>query len=143
MEKITNWNVRVYGLWIKNQQLLILREPYAVEILYKFPGGGVEFGEGVEDALKREFLEELNVKLYDIEHFYTQEHFVQSKFKKHEQLLTIYYVVKSDHSLSMDIVDPEKEIQEINWVPLENLRSENVTLPVDKIVVSKLLQRFG
>lgn len=35
----------------------------------KFPGGGLEYGEGVLECLHREFDEELNVKIDVIEHF--------------------------------------------------------------------------
>jgi hypothetical protein len=44
-------------------------------------------------------MEELNVKIEVVEHFYTQEGFMQSRFRENEQLLTVYYIVK--------IKDPE------------------------------------
>lgn len=137
MEKIDRFNIRVYGLLINKDALLILKEPYANEVLYKFPGGGVEFGEGIIQALKRELKEELNLDLFQHQHFYTQEEFVQSKFKTNEQLLTIYYLIEVSNLEAIEMV--EKRIEKLLWIPFNKLTTENVNLPVDKIVVEKLL----
>ena len=72
----------------------MLHEEYAGNQLMKLPGGGLEFGEGVLECLHREFEEELNVKIKIINHLYTQEEFVVSRFRDNEQLLTIYYQVE-------------------------------------------------
>ena len=58
------FNVRVYGL-LQNEkgQLLISIENRGGYHMVKFPGGGLEFGEKIEEALKREFLEEANLEI--------------------------------------------------------------------------------
>ena len=89
---IDNINVRVYACVVKDKKVLTLFEEYAGEPLMKFPGGGLEYGEGLTDCLKREFEEELNVHIEIVEHLYTQEDFLVSRFKENEQLLTIYYL---------------------------------------------------
>ncbi len=53
----------------------------------KFPGGGLEYGEGVLECLHREFDEELNVKVDVVEHFYTQENFLVSASEKTNSFL--------------------------------------------------------
>ncbi|MBP9881081.1 MAG: NUDIX domain-containing protein, partial [Chitinophagales bacterium] len=63
------FNVRVYGLLIHNNQILIVKEPIKNNQVIKFPGGGLEFGEGTIDGLKREFKEELGVDITGITHF--------------------------------------------------------------------------
>ena len=87
-------NIRVYAIYLNEKnELMALDEGYAGEKLIKLPGGGLEFGEGTIECLHREFAEELNLKIEVLEHFYTQEDFLVSRFRENEQLLTIYYTV--------------------------------------------------
>ena len=60
----SRFNVRVYGLLINDRsEVLISREIIQGMRVTKFPGGGLEFGEGIEDGLKREFIEELSLEV--------------------------------------------------------------------------------
>lgn len=55
--------VGVYGVVIENGEMLVVRQqrgPFAGK--FDFPGGGIEFGETVEEALRREFIEEVVMK---------------------------------------------------------------------------------
>lgn len=136
---IDNINVRVYACVVKDKKVLTLFEEYAGQPLMKFPGGGLEYGEGLTDCLKREFEEELNVHIEIVEHLYTQEDFLVSRFKSNEQLLTIYYMVNITNEEDFIILDPC--IEKIDWIPIDT--SENpFTLPVDKIVFDKLKEKF-
>jgi len=137
MEKIEKFNIRVYGLLIADEKLLLIKDQYVGEKIVKFPGGGLEFGEGITDCLKREFLEELNLQIEIDSHFYTQENFLQSKFRDNEQLITIYYKVKAKDLNTLQIL--EKEIEEILWISFSELNTNEITLPIDKIVVEKLI----
>lgn len=131
---INSFNIRVYGLCVQDNKLLILNEEYVGEKLTKLPGGGMEYGEGTIDCLKREFMEELNLSIKSVEHFYTQEDFVQSKFRENEQLLTIYYLVEVENIADLEI--KINQIERVEWLPIGN---ENpFELPVDKIVFEKL-----
>lgn len=140
MEKIDRFNIRVYALIIHQDAILILKEPYAGEILYKFPGGGLEFGESLIEGLKRELKEELNLNLTEASHFYTQEEFMVSKFRANEQLLTIYYKAKVDNIENLTKFD--QAIQELIWVPLKELSTNHVNLPIDQVVVKKLMSEL-
>ncbi len=136
---INNINVRVYGLVEKNRKILALHEEYVGEHLLKFPGGGLEYGEGVIDCLKREFEEELNVKIKIREHLYTQEDFLVSRFKENEQLLTIYYLVDFENETDFLIVDPM--IEQAEWVSID--QAENpFPLPIDKIVFDLVKEKL-
>ncbi|WPC11528.1 NUDIX hydrolase [Riemerella anatipestifer] len=89
--KINKINIRVYGIYLNDKsEILALEEKYAGEDLTKLPGGGLEYGEGLLDCLRREFWEELNLTVESAQHFYTQEDFLVSKFRDNEQLLTVY-----------------------------------------------------
>jgi ADP-ribose pyrophosphatase YjhB (NUDIX family) len=89
------FNVRVYGLLILNEQLLVSDEHIKGMDITKLPGGGLEFGEGTIDCVVREFKEELNLDIEVIDHFYTTDFFVNSAFSNQHQVISIYYTVKA------------------------------------------------
>lgn len=130
------FNIRIYGLLInKDNEILVLDETRNGFSFTKFPGGGLEWGEGFEDCLKREFIEELATEIEINSMFYLTEHFVQSKFNPEDQLISIYYLVANKSK------DPILQInnEEIpRWIPLKDISEEDVTFPIDKIVVTKL-----
>lgn len=132
------FNVRVYGLLIHESKILIIREPFAGTIIDKFPGGGLEYGEGLIDCLKREFIEELNLEIEVESHFYTQDFFLQSRFDESEQIIMIYYRIKVNDLSKLIVIDTD--IQELIWKNLNELSPDDLTLPTDKLVVEMLLK---
>lgn len=136
---INQFNIRVYVCIIKNNSVLVLHEEYAGNFLIKLPGGGLEFGETTIDCLHRELLEELNLKIKNIKHFYTQEEFVVSRFRENEQLLTIYYTADIIDENEFLIMDPC--IEKAEWLSLQTVE-EPLELPVDKVVFKKLQQKY-
>ncbi|AYO57766.1 NUDIX hydrolase [Chryseobacterium sp. 6424] len=132
-------NIRVYATALKEGKVLVLHEEYAGDQLMKLPGGGLEFGEGLLDCLRREFEEELNVKIKILGHLYTQEEFVTSRFRENEQLLTVYYMVEIEDENDFLILDPC--IEKTEWIPIDT--NENpFPLPVDRIAFEKLKEKF-
>lgn len=140
------FNVRVYGLLVndQNQVLISDEQEYGMQFT-KFPGGGLEFGEGLIDGLKREFVEECNVEVDVISHFYTTDFFVKSAFND-SQIISVYYLVKNLSPLNLMFksvrfdFDGEGEIlQSFRWIGLDKLSEEDVTFPTDKYVVKRLI----
>lgn len=137
-EGIEKINVRVYGACIKDGKILILFEEFAHKKLVKLPGGGLELGEGLIECLRREFMEELNLEIENVQHFYTQEDFVQSMFRPSDQLLTVYYTADISNENQLKIKD--SAIEKVEWIPLE---TENLDLlPIDRIVFNKLKEKL-
>ena len=132
-------NIRVYAIYLNEKnELMALDERYAGEKLIKLPGGGLEFGEGTIECLHREFAEELNLKIEVLEHFYTKEDFLVSRFRENEQLLTIYYTVNILNLEDLNILDDS--IENVKWI---SLHEENpLPLPIDKIVFEKLKEKL-
>src|SRR4051812_1097228 len=80
------FNVRVYGILINEQgQVLVTDEIHYGQRMTKFPGGGLQFGEGIVDCLKRECVEELGLEVNVQEHFYTTDFFQLSAFNPKHQ----------------------------------------------------------
>lgn len=138
-QNVKGFNIRVYALCIVNNEILTLKEPFAGNMVVKLPGGGLEFGEGTADCLKREFKEELNLEITVGDAFYIQEDFVQSLAKDGKQLLTLYFFATIIDLHNLEIID--KNIQEVNWIPLT--ANNPFTLPVDKIVFNKLQSKLS
>jgi 8-oxo-dGTP diphosphatase len=139
------FTIRVYGLLIVAGEILVSRENIYGNIYLKFPGGGLEFGEGTIDCLKREFQEEAHLEIEVESHFYTTEDFVVSAFSPSMQVMSIYYFV-SCSDLGPLAGLPEKSAfrkhgdQELIWRPVSELEVSELSLPIDKIVAQKLLR---
>ena len=129
------FNVRVYALLEHKGKVLIIHEPFQNQLIYKFPGGGLEFGEGTRDCLIREFKEELNLEVEIGKHFYTQDFFEQNAFNSAEQILLIYYKAKTTDEALKDLKVIDEDIQALIWQPISDLNADEMTLAADKIVV--------
>ncbi len=143
------FNVRVYGLLINddNEILISDEEEYGVRFS-KFPGGGLEYGEGLIDGLKREFIEECDVEIEVLQHFYTTDFFCKSAFNE-SQILSVYYLVKPISKLKLNIkkdlfdFDSNGEIkQAFRWKNIKALELEDVTFPTDQRVVELLKEEW-
>src|ERR1051326_3895102 len=100
------FNVRVYGICFnEKQEILIADELIKGRPITKFPGGGLEFGEGTVDCVKREFIEETGQQVEVLRHFYTTDFFVESAFRKGSQVISIYYLVKLKEASRFKISD--------------------------------------
>ena len=96
------FNLRVYGILInEKEQVLVSDELIRGSYITKFPGGGLEFGEGTRDCLQREFMEEMNLKVEIGNHIYTTDYFQASAFNTAKQILSIYYFVKAAEPLQI------------------------------------------
>lgn len=142
------FNVRVYGLLIDPQHgILISDERSEGKRFSKFPGGGLELGEGLREALVREFMEECAADIEVLAHFYTTDFFEKSSFND-SQIISIYYFVKAISPLNMRFTSEpfdfcEESNQSFRWVPLEQLKTHDVTFKTDQTVVDLLLADLG
>lgn len=139
------FNVRVYGLLINSDhQVLISDEQSGGRTFSKFPGGGVEIGEGIIDALKREFMEECNAEIEVIRHLYTTDFYEQSSFND-SQILSIYYLVTESKPLELSYKTvafdfDENTLQSFRWISLNALTTDDVTFKTDKVAIELLLK---
>ena len=141
------FNVRAYGLLVNQaNQILVSDEKEYGRLFTKFPGGGLEYGEGLTDCLKREFLEECNIEVEVLSHYYTTDFFVKSAFGD-AQIISVYYKIKAISSLDLCIktnpfdFDGEGDIlQSFRWVKLADLTADTCTFPIDQYVTDLLIK---
>lgn len=147
------FNVRVYGVLInEKQQVLVSDELIRGMYITKFPGGGLELGEGTRDCLKREFKEEMNLDVEVGNHIYTTDFYQKSAFNPDHQIISIYYYAKALELITaplrnkefdfdadqLKIYEKEKEIETFRLIDWDSFSAESVTLPIDKFVVNML-----
>ena len=140
------FNIRVYGILIQNNHVLITDEVIRGNRMTKFPGGGLELGEGLADCLIREFDEELDIEIEVGELFYINHFFQESAFNPSDQLISIYYLVTQTDNKKIPIGKKPFDFlppinQSFRWLKIAELKSSDVTYPIDKKVLEKL-QKF-
>ena len=123
------FNIRVYGIWISDNKLLINEELIRDRIVIKFPGGGLDWGEGTIECLKREWTEELGLNIEVLSHFYTTSFFQESAFDN-SQVISIYYLVTAETGPIRNLVPGERTY----WIELKDVSADTFTLAIDKVV---------
>jgi ADP-ribose pyrophosphatase YjhB (NUDIX family) len=144
-------SVRVYGIVMNEEGKIVLSDEYIRGNFYtKFPGGGLELGEGTRDCLRRELMEEMQLKATIGNHIYTTDYYQQSAFNNAHQILSIYYFAHPQEPFKVNfkqqpfdflphqIADPKGTAESFRLISLEDLSEESVTLPIDKIVVKMI-----
>ena len=149
------FSIRVYGILINQaRQVLVSDEYIRGDYFTKFPGGGLELGEGTRDCLKREFMEEMNLKVEVGEHIYTTDIYQRSAFNQAHQIISIYYFAEALEAImvplrskpfdfdeaQLKIYDDKKQIETFRFVDWNDFSAEAVTLPLDKIAATIVKQ---
>jgi ADP-ribose pyrophosphatase YjhB (NUDIX family) len=143
------FTIRVYGLLIDDQKRVLVSDEYIRGAYFtKFPGGGMEFGEGTRDCLKREFKEEMDLDVRVDDHLYTTDFYQRSAFNPEHQIVAIYYYVTPLEPIKaplrdtpfafderqLDVYKATGETETFRFIDWEAFGEGVVTLPIDKIV---------
>jgi ADP-ribose pyrophosphatase YjhB (NUDIX family) len=154
---MSHFNIRVYGILINDLKKVLVSDEYIRGNYYtKFPGGGLEFGEGTRDCLVREFKEEMDLAVEVGEHLYTTDFFQLSAFHPDHQILSIYYLVNPLEEIKAPLRDKlfdfdERQLAVYNdtgetetfrFIDWTEFSPESVTLPIDKIVSKLIKERY-
>lgn len=139
---MSTFTIRVYGLLLHEGRVLLSDEWIKGQRITKFPGGGLEFGEGLKDALVREVREEIGLAAHDVAHFYTTDFFQQSTFHSTPmQVVSVYYTFRVADPAAIPVVSVPfggltgPQDQEVfRWLPLAEAVEEDLTLPIDRHV---------
>lgn len=146
-------SIRVYGILINEQQQVLVSDEYIRGGYYtKFPGGGLEVGEGTRQCLKREFMEELGLEVAIGEHIYTTDFYQQSAFNPNHQILSIYYYAHPLAPITVPLrsqpfdfdadqlamYQQSQQIETFRFINLSEFGPDSLTLPIDKIVAGMI-----
>ncbi len=151
------FTIRVYGILLNEAKQVLVSDEYIRGNYYtKFPGGGLELGEGTRDCLKREFLEEMNLNVAIGDHIYTTDFYQMSAFNPAHQILSIYYFASALEPITaplrskpfdfdereMKIYELKKETETFRFIDWNVFSEETVTLPIDKVVAAILKNAY-
>ncbi|MCB2196802.1 MAG: NUDIX domain-containing protein [Bacteroidetes bacterium] len=148
--KINRYIIRIYALIIDLNNDILISDEYQLNMrMTKFPGGGMHFGEGTVDCLKREAIEEFGQEIVVLDHFYTTDYFQPAQFYDNAQLISVYYLAQFIEPIRFKISNKpfnfkaEKNgAQSFRWVNLNDLTEKDMTFPVDKKVVNLLKEKY-
>lgn len=153
---ISMFNIRVYGILINDKrQVLVSDEFIRGAYITKFPGGGLELGEGTRECLAREFMEEMGLKVKVTEHIYTTDFYQQSAFNAAHQIISIYYFVEALEPITVPLRDKAfdfdarelkmyeetGETETFRFIDWDEFSQETVSLPIDKIVADLIKKK--
>jgi ADP-ribose pyrophosphatase YjhB (NUDIX family) len=151
------FNIRVYGILINDRRQVLVSDEFIRGNQYtKFPGGGLEFGEGTRDCLAREFMEEMNLKVEVGRHIYTTDFFQLSAFNPGHQIVSIYYEATAMEPITaplrlnpfefdareMEMYEKTGETETFRMIDWHVFSPESVSLPIDKVVASILKESY-
>ena len=147
------FNVRVYGILVnEHNQVLVSDEYIRGDYITKFPGGGLEFGEGTRECLKREFMEEMSLDVRVGDHLYTTDFYQRSAFNPEHQIISIYYYAHALEAIKVPlrtkpfdfdeqqlaVYAEKKETETFRFINWDDFSEASVHLPIDKVVAKML-----
>ena len=132
--KIGNKTIRVgvYGILTHNNEVLMVKTQSGSQLIYNFPGGGVDEGEGFAQALVRECQEEVYVDVVIKDCLHTAKNLYIHEDFPDFYMFSLYYAIEVD-----DIEDFYKQAlaEDAKWFPINNLPLDQM-LPIDREFVA-------
>ncbi|MAZ96347.1 MAG: hypothetical protein CMP53_02355 [Flavobacteriales bacterium] len=142
MEKMIAFNARCYAI-IKSQnnRVLVMKERWHGVDLQKFPGGGLELGEGLLECISREIEEEFRYsQTLEYVHCFTPTDCFSSRFKPREQLLLNYFTnTEAAQEDQWELIANDENLLGIQWLELTKENAYWFTLDSDKNAFLSLL----
>jgi 8-oxo-dGTP diphosphatase len=146
MNQVTNSGLQrfrpaIYGVLIRDGQVLLVRAPQTFLGVVGFPGGGIELGEAPLDALRREFTEETGLEVEPTRLLWTTTGLHRARIRPTQQLIAIHWEVR----LVGGTLRPQgngDDVEAAFFCPLHAL-PVNEMLGVDREVVPRLSELSG
>ena len=131
MDKFKEIRPIVLGVVRKGNKLLVSKgyDKSKNQEFYRCLGGGIEFLERSEDALKREYKEEINIEIELGDFLGISENIFNYKGKDAHELILFYeaYINDKDYQQKYDLVDDDIETEAV-WVDIDKFKNKELIL---------------
>lgn len=129
------YRVSVKALIVRDEKVLLVHEPPELSGQWELPGGGLDFGEGFQEALAREIFEETGLKVVHVAGHPT--YLWTSKFERRREMEWYYALalcfVAEVESLDFKVTD---ECDDVAFFSKEELQAADLhhqTLPLRNV----------
>ncbi len=129
--------IRVAGILVRDQKILLVRHEKNGQSYFLLPGGGMEFGETAEQALIREFKEEVGLEI-EVGRLVMVQDSIPPNL--HRQVLNMYFLVSTS---SFDIkVTQDKVLKGADFFTFDDFMNKKVNPDVKKEIVEGLKNQW-
>ena len=136
MDKFKEIRPIVLGLVRNGNKLLVSKgfDKSKKQEFYRCLGGGIEFLERSEEALKREFKEELNIEITVGKFLGISENIFNYKGKNAHELVLFYnaYIEDKDYQEKYNLIDDDSETEAI-WIDIDRFKNKKLILYPEQI----------
>ena len=140
----------IKALIIKDENLLCIKHIKNNEVYYGLPGGGQNFGETVEEAIKRECLEEAGLEVNPLQVAFVRDYigkhhqFAKDSSDHHQVEIVFYCEALSEPKASLRSEMDTHQV-DIEWLPLKALSELNIFPSIYRTKINEFLKykNFG
>ncbi len=129
----------VIGIAIRDDRILAIEgfDAHKGERFYRPPGGGIDFGEKSETALRREFREELDVEVASLGYLGALENVFTYEGRRGHEIILVHRVELTEERFRLDTVagvESDGVVYTARWLPLAEVRSGSAILYPDGLL---------
>lgn len=132
--------IRVAVIIPKDEKVLLVRHVKDGRQYWLIPGGGLDFGETIEDCARREIKEETNLDIKLVKLLFVSE----SVSKEHSRhLVNLFFLGQALNPDEVLKVNQDDRIAEARFVPVEKLREIELHPPVASFLIKAFKEQFS
>jgi mutator protein MutT len=115
--------IRPATIVIQENKILLVHSKYNDKEFFLFPGGGMEFGETIEQTAIRETLEETGVKVKIKDIFHINEYINNKDWN--ERSISIFFLAEVEE-IGEPLTNDSGKIKDIVWIDIKDLNKYDV-----------------